>query len=122
MNDFDFRILLFMNRIADESPLVTKVVRAIYGDALKTAFVVYLLWWGWCEVMGTRRQEETRERIAVCTAGSIPLVVIVRALAALLPFRIRPISLAGSGLHFPITESGWGEWNAFPSDHAVLFF
>ena len=54
----------------------------------------------------------------------IPGLIIVRALAFLLPFRQRP--LFNPALHLRIAAGfdppGFAPWSSFPSDHAFLFF
>jgi len=122
VNAFDYGLLLYLNHLADQSPVFTKVVVAIYDDDLKSAFVAALLWWAWFDADGTTRQAETRARIVAGFCGSILCIVAVRVLAAALPFRMRPVSSDAIGLHFPIAPEGWGNWSAFPSDNAVLFF
>jgi undecaprenyl-diphosphatase len=122
VNAFDYRLLASLNHLADRSPILTKVVVGIYADDLKSAFVVALLWWAWFAAEGTIRQEETRARVAAGLSGSVLALVAARVLALALPFRERPISNAAAGLHFPIGAGNWGQWSAFPSDNAVLFF
>lgn len=122
MNTFDHRLLLHLNHVADQSPVFTKVVVAIYGDELKSALVAALLWWAWFDADGTTRQAQTRARIVAGLAGGLLCIVVVRVVAAALPFRVRPISNDAVGLHFPIAPEGWGNWSAFPSDNAALFF
>ena len=122
MNAFDYGLLRYLNHLADQSPLFTKVIVAIYGDELKSALIVALLWWSWFEVDGTTGEGEKRARIAAGLCGSILCIVAVRVLAAVLPFRVRPIGNDAVSLHFPIAPEGWANWSAFPSDNAVLFF
>jgi membrane-associated phospholipid phosphatase len=121
LNVFDYQLLLFLNHVADHSPFFTKIVVGIYGDELKSAFVVALLWWAWFESDGTRHRD-TRGRVAAALCGSLAIIVLVRVLAAALPFRVRPIANESVSLHFPIASENWGHWSAFPSDNAVLFF
>jgi hypothetical protein len=122
VNAFDYSLLLYLNHLADQSPVFTKVIVAIYDDDLKSALVAALLWWAWFGAGGTTREAETRARIVAGFCGSILCIVGVRVLAAVLPFREQPISNDAIGLHFPIAPEGWGNWSAFPSDNAVLFF
>jgi undecaprenyl-diphosphatase len=122
VNAFDHGLLASLNHLADRSPVLTKVIVGIYADDLKTAFVAALLWWAWFAADGTIRQDETRARVAAGLIGGALSVVAARVLAAALPFRERPIVDAAAGLHFPIGAGSWGQWSAFPSDNAVLFF
>jgi membrane-associated phospholipid phosphatase len=121
LNEFDYSLLLLLNKLADCSPLLDKVMVGIYGDALKTALIVALLWWAWFDNERTPRQREARERIAACVVASVVCIAGVRLLAAVLPFRVRPLANPLLGLHFPLEVGDWGSWSAFPSDNAVLF-
>ena len=42
MNSFDYDLLLLLNRLADSSPLLTKVIIGIHRDVPKTALIVAL--------------------------------------------------------------------------------
>jgi undecaprenyl-diphosphatase len=55
----------------------------------------------------------------VCSAALLLSRVIVKVF---LPFRVRPLCDATSGLHFPAGTTDWQNWSSFPSDHAILFF
>jgi len=89
VNAFDHTLLLYLNHVADQSPVFTKIVVGIVVAGL---------------------------------AGGLLCIVVVRIVAAALPFRVRPISNDAIGLHFPIAPEGWANWSAFPSDNAALFF
>jgi undecaprenyl-diphosphatase len=121
MNSFDYNILVALNQIADSSPILTKVIVHAYGDQLKTALIGALLWYAWFDNAGSSRQAEVRERMAACLVASVACVVLVRLLAEVLPFRVRPIANTTLGLHFPMPVEGWVNWNAFPSDNAIMF-
>ncbi len=121
MNEFDYGVLLLLNQLADSSPVLTKVIIGINGEGLKKVFLMALLWWAWFDNEGSIRQREARERIAAFLLGSVACVGGVRLLAALLPFRLRPLANPDLGLHFPMEVGDLGDWSAFPSDHAVLF-
>lgn len=122
MNWFDHTILLSLNHLADRSPILTKVVQATYVDSFKSALLVALFWWAWFDAKGSKREQDVRETIVSACCGCIIGIALVRFLSVLLPFRLRPLSDPSSGLHFPVVESTWTRWSAFPSDHAALFF
>jgi hypothetical protein len=92
VNTFDYSLLLFFNHLADASPSLTAIVIEIYSTPLKTVCLVALLWWAWFDKEGQARQQEDRERIAACLVGSLLTIAGVRLLAAVLPFRVRPIA------------------------------
>jgi undecaprenyl-diphosphatase len=118
MNCFDHNILLYLNHLAHQSPILTKVIVAIYADQLKFAIFVALLWWGWFDT----HYKEVREKIAAGLVGSVMCVGVVRLIILLFPFRVRPLGDPLNGLNFPIAAESWVHWSSFPSDTATLFF
>ena len=121
MWQLDLPLLRWLNRIADASPALTRAITWVYWDPLKTALVAALLWWAWFDGDDGERRARARELVAAGLGGSVACVALVRLLAAVLPFRLRPLADPALGLHFPLTTNGWGEWSAFPSDNAVMF-
>lgn len=122
MTSFDHAVLTYLNHIAHDSPILTKVIVAIYGNSLITGFFVALFWWIWFDERDIAHQRAAREKIIAGLLGSLGCVVIVRLMAALLPFRHRPLTDPLNGLTFPFTGGGWQHWSSFPSDNAALFF
>jgi membrane-associated phospholipid phosphatase len=121
MNAFDYAILQFFNQVAEGHPLFTHVVTWACEDSLKTGLIVALFWWAWFKQASPQDQILTRQRIVASLIGSIACIALVRAMAAVLPFRVRPLANTSVHLHFPIDVGIWGQWSAFPSDNAVLF-
>jgi undecaprenyl-diphosphatase len=121
MNSFDYKILLVLNQIADWSPTLTKVIAHVCSNQLKTALIGALLWYAWFDNAGSSRQAEVRERLAACFVASCACVGLVRVLAEVLPFRVRPLANTALGLHFSTPVEGYVNWNSFPSDNAVMF-
>jgi len=122
MNPFDHIILIHLNQVIRNSPIVTKMIVAIYGNGLMTGIFVALLWGVWFDQSNTERQRQTREKIIAGVVGSLVCLVIVRMMTAFLPFRHRPLTDPSNGLIFPVTSGGWEHWSSFPSDNAALFF
>jgi membrane-associated phospholipid phosphatase len=123
VNPFDYSILAYLSGIGHRSPLLARAIIVIFGSDLKTAFIAALLWWAWFDTTGNpERQQENRVRIAACLCGCLVAILLVRVMALLLPFRLRPLNNPALGLEFPISAGSWGEWSAFPSDNALLFF
>jgi membrane-associated phospholipid phosphatase len=121
MNEFDYGLLVFLNQLGDSYPILTKIVIGIQSQSLQKVLALALLWWAWFDNEGSIRQHEARERIAAFLVASVGCIAAVRLLAATLPFRLRPLANPYVDLHFPIEVGDWGNWSAFPSDHAVLF-
>src|SRR5690348_5062319 len=107
MNAYDYNRLLALNRLADSSPLLTKVIVAFYLNPLKTILLVAFLWWAWFNNEGHVRHRQDRERIVACLVGSFLCIAGVRLLAILLPFRVRPILNPDLVLHFPKDVGGY---------------
>jgi membrane-associated phospholipid phosphatase len=121
MNEFDYEMLLSLNHLADSCPILTKFIIRVHADGLNKVFILSLFWWVWFDNERTIQQREARERIAAFLVGSVACIAAVRLLAALLPFRLRPLANPYLGLHFPLEVGDWVNWSAFPSDHAVMF-
>lgn len=122
MNYFDYHILVYLNGLLAGSPLLTRLVVAVFEDTLKLGFFVALLWWAWFSAGDSERLLENRQRLVSSFAGGLLCLGTVRILLAVLPFRVRPLGNPALGLHFPIATESWGNWSSFPSDHAALFF
>src|SRR5205823_6631646 len=78
-------------------------------------------WWAWFR----HRADAARRAAIIATfAGSMIALVVGRALALLLPFRLRPLHANTLALRLPYGMSlqTLHGWSAFPSDHAVMFF
>ena len=121
MNQLDLQSLHLLNHLADASPALTHAIKWLYQDEFKTALMAALLWWAWFQKRGSDEDWRSREVIAASLPASMACVVLVRLLAAALPFRLRPVADPALGLHFPSVYEGWVSWSSFPSDNAVLF-
>jgi undecaprenyl-diphosphatase len=122
MNHFDLKILLYLNHLMQQSPVLAKVIIGVYGNELKTGVFVALLWWAWFGGYDVNDQKLTREKLASGVLGSILCVIVVRLMTILFPFRLRPLSQHLEGITFPPSSENWFRWSSFPSDHAALFF
>lgn len=121
MNFFDYHILVYLHGLMEHSPLLTRLVVAVFDDTLKLGLFVALLWWAWFDAAHAERLLETRQNLVSCFVGGLVCVAIVRLMLAELPFRPRPLSNPALGLNFPVAPASWGNWSSFPSDHATLF-
>jgi len=83
-------------------------------------FAIY--WYLWFRD-GSDRERRRRDIIAIVIAAPLA-IVFSRAVAFLVPFRLRPIydpALAHAAYSIPITPN-LENWNSFPSDTAAFFF
>lgn len=89
----------------------------------KGGLMVTAYWWFWFTGRSPRR-EATRQRIIAALIGVFLGLALARTLAALLPFRVRPMYVDGIGYHSPSLQFPMNleSWSSFPSDMATYFF
>ena len=91
------------------------------NDLIKGGLFFAAFWFLWWRPGPDRNQR--REVIAAVLIGVIAALVINRAVAAIVPFRVRPIYDAGVTVNptsIPIAYN-LENWNSFPSDAATYF-
>jgi membrane-associated phospholipid phosphatase len=120
-NDFDFTIVLFLNKFVGKSRLLDGSVELI-SDTLIFSNVLFVagLWLLWFKY----KREESRIRLFMGGIAAVLAALLGRFLQLSLPFHVRPLYNADLQLTWPIGVA-WGtlnHWNSFPSDHACLFF
>lgn len=83
--------------------------------------MVATLWWGWFR--SDKSQLRDREHIISTLLSCIVAIALARALALMLPFRVRPFVQDGLNFLVPygMEETFLIGWSSFPSDHMVLF-
>jgi hypothetical protein len=89
----------------------------------KGGLMVTAYWWFWFSGRSPQR-EATRDRIIGVLIGVFLGLALARTLAALLPFRVRPMYVDGIGYHHPSLQFPMDleSWSSFPSDMATYFF
>jgi len=127
MHQLDMRISIFINSFANRSWYWMKL-SPFWKPAISSRNSVsdcFLHPWFQSEkeasdVKVTEKRQILLYTLLVC----IPGLVLVRALAFLLPFRQRP--LFNPTLHLRLAagfnQPGFAPWSSFPSDHTFLFF
>lgn len=80
-------------------------------------------WWFWFDPR-TEQRDTNRSIIVAAIAGSVLALVVNRAMATGLPFRVRPMLAPASGYRPPSLPiiGNMEEWSSFPSDTATFFF
>jgi undecaprenyl-diphosphatase len=123
INPFDAGIIHFLSRFAHRSWFADSLISLISDNILiKGGLITAVLWWLWFR----EGQTKTRDReFILCGIGiSVGALLAARALAALLPYRERPMH--NPALHFRVPfgvdEGALINWSSFPSDNAVLYF
>ena len=119
----DSTVFHAVNGAAGVNETLDFAVRIITRNDLVKGIPVMLVWWGLWFSQGEDRRRLHAGLLSVLI-GAIMAIVAGRALAALLPFRLRPLHDpafdAVSPIGSPVTTLDG--WSSMPSDHAVLFF
>jgi membrane-associated phospholipid phosphatase len=120
-NDFDFKIVLFLNQFVGKNRLLDRSVEVISDTFILNGILfVAFLWLVWF------RDKREASRIALLKGGFAASLagLLSRLLQLALPFHVRPLYNPDLRLKWPIGVE-WGtlnHWSSFPSDHAALLF
>lgn len=123
MNLFDSMIIEFINQFAQQSWTVDSIIKFISENHLvKGGVLLAIFWWGWFRV--DRNQSNVQVHLISTLFSCFIAMVLARALAMLLPFRLRPIHEESLDFTLPYSMqiTALEGWSSFPSDHAVLFY
>ena len=121
-NDFDFTIVLFLNKFVGKSRLLDGSVELISDTPLLNGCILFVafLWLIWFR----DKREESRIRLLTGGVAAVLAGVLSRISQFFLHFHVRPLYSPDLKLTWPIGVQ-WGtlgHWNSFPSDHASLGF
>lgn len=123
MNVFDSSILTYVNQFAHHTRAFDKFIGVVAANhLLKGGVLATVIWWAWFKAEDNHARQ--RQHIIVTLFGCIAAIASARALALLLPLRLRPLHV--EELHFVlpygVVATAFDGWSSFPSDHATLFF
>lgn len=124
LNRFDYPIDRWLNSGFGKHPLFDNLIGYLNGfDLFNSVFLISAFWWCWFRSPAPTDRERDRAHVATTLAAGIGSIVIARALALTLPFRVRP--RFEPSLHF-ILPAAWNssffaDWSSFPSDNAMMF-
>ena len=129
MNAFDRVILDAAARVSGSSPeLDLIVVFLTSSDLFKGFLVMGAIWWLWfrdtLKPASVAPDPAIRGQVMATLLAGLVALVVARALAESLPFRLRPLALPEYANAFLLSRERLGrieEWSSFPSDHATLF-
>ncbi len=81
----------------------------------------------WCVWFLPGPNQDRRQKIVMALIGAIIALIVARAFAAIVPYRVRPLYALDIGYIRPNLPSGqnisgYEDWSSFPSDQAALFF
>lgn len=123
VNRFDAAIVTSLNSLAGRSANFDSAIAFLgSSELLKGAVFVAVLWWYWFRGGSPAVIQQTREHLISALIAGLFGIVVARALALMLPFRVRP--RFAPELHFVAVKNAGAwfvDWSGFPSDHAVLF-
>jgi undecaprenyl-diphosphatase len=124
INAFDDSIVHSLNGLVGRWPIFDRAMAFVSMNALcQGALFISIFWYYWFRQADTANRKVTREHLLCTIAGGMFAIVIARALAVALPFRMRP--RFEPSLHFVLPQGldpgNFWDWSAFPSDHAVMF-
>jgi undecaprenyl-diphosphatase len=122
MHSIDVSILAFFNQFAQRSWTVDNAIVLVSSSyLLGGGFVMAAVWWAWFRV--GEDHTRTRQSILVTLIACILAVVVARMVAALVPFRVRPMHNPELSFQLPfgMNPRSFVTWSAFPSDTAALF-
>jgi membrane-associated phospholipid phosphatase len=122
MNSFDTAIEALLTR-PNFGPTATHILSAVADMyTFKGMVLIPILWWIWFQPAA--RREWRREIVIATLVSGVLSLAVGRTLAALLPFRARPLYDHNVHLHFPAgvpQGAALASWSSFPSDHAMLW-
>ena len=92
------------------------------NNFFKGGLLLIAYWWFWFAGAGEQRDAARRTIVAVFL-GAFAALVLNRAFATALPFRIRPMFADGIGYRPPSIDlrMNFEDWSSFPSDTATYF-
>jgi membrane-associated phospholipid phosphatase len=123
LNFFDASIISFVNSFVHRwFPLDATFALIATNTLFSGGAIAALIWWAWFRP--DAKQSVDREYLSCGIFTAFLSVVAARSVAALLPYRERPIHRPELHLRMPFVfnESTVVHWSSFPSDHAAMFF
>jgi len=128
MSSVDHGVVTYLNSFAHQSYWADYfVVKLESANWLKGGVLMTAYWWLWFRAPEDRAEPENRnprDNLLYALLICVPVVLISRLMALLLPFRLRPIDNPQLHLKLAFVQNPavLRSWSSFPSDHAALFF
>jgi undecaprenyl-diphosphatase len=127
LSSVDDGLVIYLNSFARRSWTADEFIWVVTNNSLfKGALVMTAYWWAWFRSPQTRTEPERhnpRDTLLYVLLICVPLLLLTRLMASLLPFRVRPLHnpLLHLKIAFTMSPEEFEGWSSFPSDHAVLF-
>ncbi len=125
LNSFDRWLIVFLNGYVHRSPAFDHFIVYLQQNSLLTGgLMMALLWWAWALPAEEDRRLKDREILIFGLIASVLVGFACRAIAAVVPFRERPIHNPQLHLQLPygLDPRTLLSWSSFPSDHAAVYF
>jgi undecaprenyl-diphosphatase len=122
LESFDLGLLSWLNTFAQCSVTVDNFLVLLSNThLLKGGVVMAILWAEWFHREGDHLGR--RQTILATLVGCFVALVVARALAVALPFRVRPLHASTLAFRLPygLNPKELINWSSFPSDHATFF-
>lgn len=124
LKHFDVFIIHGLNSLIGRSVPFDRSVAFLLGNPLFAALLMAVFWACWFRPADTATMQLRREHLLATLWAGIASIVISRAFALGLPFRLRP--RFDPTIDFLVSDvpnyTTLMDWSAFPSDHAAMFF
>jgi membrane-associated phospholipid phosphatase len=116
----DLRICHFLSRFAGNWFIDRFVDFQESNQIFKGVLIFAAYWWVWFR-RGSDREKRRKAIIAIMFA-TVLAVVVTKIVAAVTPFRLRPIYVPNLEHHWSISiNTSFAQWTSFPSDTATYF-
>jgi undecaprenyl-diphosphatase len=123
MEHFDYLIIAWFNQFSHQSWVFDKTIGFIAGNNLvKGGVFISIVWWSWFK--NEKINTNQRRNLIATLCASLLAALLSRALALVLPFRLRPMHENDLSIIYPFGADlvSLDGWSSLPSDHAALFF
>jgi membrane-associated phospholipid phosphatase len=121
MTTIDLAILRACNEILGRFPALDDLVLLLTdNDLVKGGLFVAAMWWLWMQPHPDQRRR--RDIVIASALGAIAAAAVSRSICRVLPFHVRPHSMAGLALAHPYPALASDALSSLPSDHAALAF
>lgn len=120
---WDLKVYSAINGLATRSDALDVLVEGVASSHLAKGVPIMMLFWGlW--FADERVGRATRPKLLALLVMTLVAIGLGRLLAAVLPFRSRPLHTPGLDTNVPsvMNSTTLDGWSSMPSDHAVLFF
>jgi undecaprenyl-diphosphatase len=122
LGDIDLALFHAINSFCGQNPILDNVMSQLGSSQLKGLALMSTFGVLWFQ--RTMTQDRQRETLLLVLLAVVISLVMARGLAAVLPFRLRPMFTSGIGYRTPFLKFGADleDWSSFPSDNATGFW